>query len=71
MTDEGFQFPDRDDIEPPIHPLSARNPVPDDFGCVIRLNNQPKFAGEEQELAGSGDHELDGHRVASITTDCG
>ncbi|MFJ2607663.1 peptidase inhibitor family I36 protein [Streptomyces sp. NPDC091279] len=71
VTSEGFRFPDRDDIEPPIHPRSARSPLPDDFGCIVRLNDRPDFAGDEQEIDHVGNAELDGRRVASITSDCG
>ncbi|MFJ1747992.1 peptidase inhibitor family I36 protein [Streptomyces sp. NPDC088116] len=71
VTEEGFGFPDRDDIEPPIHPRSAYNPLLDDFGCIVRLNDRPYFQGDEQEVAGFGNQELDGRRVASITSDCG
>lgn len=66
-----FDFPTVDDIEPPIHPLSARNPLLDEFGCVVRLDDLPNFAGNEQELDAHGDAELSGARVASITDDCG
>jgi Peptidase inhibitor family I36 len=71
VTKDSFRFPDRDDIEPPIYPRSAYNPLLDDFGCIVRLNDQPHFAGDEQEVAGFGNQELDGRRVASITSDCG
>ncbi|MDH6126080.1 hypothetical protein [Kitasatospora sp. GP82] len=71
VTKDGFDLRQLDDIEPPIHPQSARNPLPDDFGCIVRLNDQPNFAGDEQEVSGIGDHELDGRRVASLTPDCG
>ncbi|KJK58683.1 peptidase inhibitor family I36 protein [Saccharothrix sp. ST-888] len=71
VTQEGFQFPDQDGIEPPIYPQSARNPLPDDFGCIVRLNDLPQFEGDEQEVSDFGDHELDGSRVGSLTSDCG
>ncbi|MFF2148608.1 peptidase inhibitor family I36 protein [Kitasatospora sp. NPDC058190] len=71
ITKDGFQLRELDDIEPPIFPRSAVNPLPDDFGCIIRLNDQPHFGGDEQELVGFGKHELDGRRVASLTSDCG
>ncbi|MFF2078883.1 hypothetical protein ACFVXG_29540 [Kitasatospora sp. NPDC058162] len=71
ITKSGFQLRELDDIEPPIHPLSAVNPLPDDFGCIIRLNDEPHFGGDEQELVGIGRHELDGRRVGSLTSDCG
>ncbi|MBD0695022.1 hypothetical protein [Streptomyces sp. CBMA123] len=58
-------------LEPPIFPRSAVDPLPDDFGCIIRLNDQPRFAGDEQELNGFGPHQLDGRRAGSLTTDCG
>ncbi|GGU63433.1 hypothetical protein GCM10010502_13050 [Kitasatospora aureofaciens] len=71
VTSEGFSLRELDDIEPPIHPRSAVAPLPNDFGCIIRLNDQPHFAGDEQELAHFGPHELDGRRVGSLTPDCG
>ncbi|MGW2250728.1 peptidase inhibitor family I36 protein [Kitasatospora sp. NPDC001660] len=71
ITKDGFNLRELDDIEPPIHPRSAVNPLPDDFGCIIRLNDRPNFGGDEQELTGFGKHELDGRRVASLTPDCG
>ncbi|MFB7664676.1 peptidase inhibitor family I36 protein [Kitasatospora sp. NPDC056138] len=71
VTKEGFRLAEQDDIEPSVHPRSARNPLPDDFGCIVRLNDRPDFGGDEQEVAGFGDHELDGRRVGSLTSDCG
>ncbi|MER7846473.1 peptidase inhibitor family I36 protein [Kitasatospora sp. NPDC096077] len=71
ITKDGFNLREIDDIEPPIFPRSAVDPLPDDFGCIIRLNDQPNFGGAEQELDKFGPHELDGRRVASITPDCG
>ncbi|MFJ9844691.1 peptidase inhibitor family I36 protein [Kitasatospora sp. NPDC101155] len=71
VTKNGFQLRDFDDIEPPTRPLSVHDPLPDDLGCIIRLNDQPHFAGQEQEASGFGNHELNGSRVASVTTDCG
>ncbi|MEV6977670.1 hypothetical protein [Kitasatospora sp. NPDC093806] len=68
---DGFTLRELGDIEPPIHPFSTFNPLPDDFDCIIRLNDEPNFAGDEQELVGFGKHELDGHRVGSLTADCG
>jgi Peptidase inhibitor family I36 len=70
MTEHAMTPPEEGDIEPPIFPRSARNPIPDDIGCIARLNDQPNFEGDEQEI-GFGNHELDGRRVASITVDCG
>jgi len=37
-----------------------------DFGCIVRLNDRPNFDGDEQEVDGFGNHELDGRRVASL-----
>ncbi|GAB2703815.1 peptidase inhibitor family I36 protein [Kitasatospora kifunensis] len=71
ITQDGFNLRTLEDIEPPIHPLSAFDPLPDDFGCIVRLNDQPHFRGEEQETDSYGIHELDGRRVASLTSDCG
>ncbi|MFC5187602.1 peptidase inhibitor family I36 protein [Actinomadura harenae] len=71
ITKGGFQLRELDDIEPPIFPRSAFDPLPDDFGCIVRLNDQPNFQGDEQETDSHGLHELDGRRVASLTSDCG
>lgn len=71
ITRTGFKLPEEADIEPPVLPRSVRNPLPDAFGCIVRLNDRPDFAGEEQEVSGFGVHELDGRRVASLTPDCG
>ncbi|EST18748.1 hypothetical protein [Streptomyces roseochromogenus] len=71
VTKTGFNFPEADSLDPVIKPLSAHNPIPDSFGCIVRLNDQPHFAGSEQEISGSGDKELTGAPVASITPDCG
>ncbi|WP_344635276.1 peptidase inhibitor family I36 protein [Kitasatospora cystarginea] len=71
VTRNGFDLRELDDIAPAVHPRSVRNPVPDGFGCIVRLNDKPNFAGEEQEVSGYGDHELDGRRVGSLTPDCG
>lgn len=71
VTEDGFTFPEVDDLEPMIKPLSAYNPIPNSFGCIIRLNNKPHFAGEEQEIDGFGHAELTGAPVGSITPDCG
>ncbi len=68
---DSFQLDELDDIEPPIFPRSARNPLPGDFGCIVRLNDGPNFGGDEQEVSGFGNHELDGRRVGSLTPDCG
>jgi hypothetical protein len=65
-----FTFPDVDALELPSNPRSARNPIPDSFGCVVRLNDKAHFAGDEQEIGG-GDSELSGVPVASMTADCG
>jgi hypothetical protein len=65
-----FTFPDADALSLPSGPRSAYNPIPDSFGCIVRLNDQAHFAGEEQEVSG-GDSELSGAPVASITVDCG
>ncbi|MET8627412.1 peptidase inhibitor family I36 protein [Kitasatospora sp. NPDC004669] len=71
ITKDGFQLRELDGIEPPIFPRSARNPLPDGAGCIVRLNDRPHFAGDEQEVVGFGNHELDGRRVGSLTPDCG
>lgn len=71
ITKDGFTLRELDDIEPPIHPRSAFDPLPNDFGCIVRLNDQPNFAGDEQETDSYGLHELDGRRVGSLTPDCG
>ncbi|MBB4894167.1 hypothetical protein FHS39_003201 [Streptomyces olivoverticillatus] len=71
ITRTGFKLQEEADIEPSVFPRSVRNPLPDTFGCIVRLNDRPGFAGEEQEVSGFGDHELDGRRVASLTPDCG
>ncbi|MEV4443123.1 hypothetical protein AB0K09_29770 [Streptomyces sp. NPDC049577] len=71
VTRTGFRLRELDDIEPPIHPKSARNPLPDAFGCIVRLNDRQHFAGDEQEVDHYGDAELDGRRVGSLTPDCG
>lgn len=71
VTEESFELPDENDIEPPIFPRSVHNPIPDDFGCLVRLNDEPHFRGDEQNVPGFGNHELDGRRVASLTVDCG
>ncbi|MFI9271158.1 peptidase inhibitor family I36 protein [Kitasatospora sp. NPDC052896] len=71
VTKTGFDLRELDDIEPAIFPRSVRNPLPDGFGCIVRLNDRPDFAGEEQEVSGYGNHELDGRRVGSLTPDCG
>ncbi|GGM81546.1 hypothetical protein GCM10012275_60260 [Longimycelium tulufanense] len=71
IATDGFNLRELDDIEPPIFPRSARNPLPNDFGCIVRLNDRPHFAGDEQEVDGFGNHELDGRRVGSLTPDCG
>ncbi|WP_129311543.1 peptidase inhibitor family I36 protein [Streptomyces sp. L2] len=71
VTRTGFTFPEVDSLDPVITPLSAHNPIPDSFGCIVRLNDKPHFAGSEQEIDGVGDHELTGGPVGSITPDCG
>ncbi|MFH8387821.1 peptidase inhibitor family I36 protein [Kitasatospora sp. NPDC018058] len=71
VTKGSFHLRELDDIEPPIFPKSVRNPIPDTFGCIVRLNDQPTFGGAEQEVSGFGNHELDGGRVGSLTPDCG
>ncbi|WP_066937835.1 hypothetical protein [Streptomyces sp. NBRC 110611] len=71
VTRTGFTFPEVDELSLPAAPLSARNPIPDDFGCIVRLNDKPHFAGSEQEIDGFGAAELTGAPVASITPDCG
>ncbi|MFC5723942.1 hypothetical protein ACFP1Z_27630 [Streptomyces gamaensis] len=71
VTRTGFHFPEVDALDPVITPRSARNPIPDSFGCIVRLNDKPHFAGDEQEISGSGDAELTGAPVGSITPDCG
>ncbi len=65
-----FTFPDVDALALPGGPRSAHNPIPDSFGCVVRLNDKAHFAGEEQEIGG-GNSELSGAPVAAITVDCG
>ncbi|MBD0746763.1 hypothetical protein [Streptomyces sp. CBMA152] len=71
VTKTGFTFPEVDSLDPAIKPMSARNPIPDSFGCIVRLNDKPHFAGDEQEISGFGDTELTGAPVGSITPDCG
>ncbi|MFI9722136.1 hypothetical protein ACIHFE_21140 [Streptomyces sp. NPDC052396] len=71
VTRTGFSFPDVDALEPLVAPRSAHNPLPDSFGCVVRLNDKPHFAGSEQEIDGFGDRELTGAPVGSLTVDCG
>ncbi|MFD8396514.1 hypothetical protein ACFV2N_46945 [Streptomyces sp. NPDC059680] len=71
VTGTGFTFPEVDSLAPGIEPLSARSPIPDTFGCIVRLNDKPNFAGSEQEIGGFGDSELTGAPVGSITPDCG
>ncbi|WP_438490235.1 hypothetical protein [Streptomyces sp. S186] len=71
VTKAGFTFPEVDSFDPVIKPLSARNPIPDTFGCIVRLNDKAHFAGSEQEIDGFGDKELSGAPVASMTPDCG
>ncbi|MYT33134.1 MULTISPECIES: hypothetical protein [unclassified Streptomyces] len=71
VTKTGFSFPEVDSLAPVIEPLSARNPIPDSFGCIVRLNDKAHFAGSEQEIDGFGDKELSGAPVGSMTPDCG
>ncbi|UJB44878.1 hypothetical protein [Streptomyces sp. A1-5] len=71
VTKTGFTFPEVDKLDPVIKPLSARNPIPDTFGCIVRLNDKAHFAGSEQEIDGFGDKELSGAPVGSMTPDCG
>ncbi|MGD3112048.1 hypothetical protein [Streptomyces sp. YGL11-2] len=71
VTKTGFTFPEVDSLDPVIKPLSARNPIPDTFGCIVRLNDKAHFAGSEQEIDGFGDKELSGAPVGSMTPDCG
>jgi hypothetical protein len=71
VTKGSFQLRELDATEPSTLPRSVRNPIPDSFGCIVRLNDQPHFAGDEQEVSGFGNHELDGRRVGSLTADCG
>ncbi|GGU87064.1 hypothetical protein GCM10010211_61520 [Streptomyces albospinus] len=71
VTKAGFTFPEVDSLDPAIKPLSARNPIPDTFGCIVRLNDKAHFAGSEQEIDGFGDKELSGAPVGSMTPDCG
>ncbi|RLU81354.1 hypothetical protein CTZ27_32995 [Streptomyces griseocarneus] len=71
VTRTGFSFPEVDALEPPVVPRSAYNPLPDSFGCIVRLNDKAHFAGDEQEIQGFGDAELSGAPVGSLTPDCG
>ncbi|WP_369355124.1 hypothetical protein [Streptomyces sp. cg2] len=71
VTKTGFNFPEVDSLDPVIKPLSARNPIPDTFGCIVRLNDKAHFAGSEQEIDGFGNKELNGAPVGSMTPDCG
>ncbi|MGW1074465.1 hypothetical protein [Streptomyces sp. NPDC002537] len=71
VTRTGFSFPEVDSLEPAVAPRSARNPIPDSFGCIVRLNDKAHFAGDEQEIQGFGDAELSGAPVASMTPECG
>ncbi|MGK4580546.1 hypothetical protein [Kitasatospora sp. HPMI-4] len=71
VTKTGFGLRELDDLGPAVRPKSVRNPIPDGFGCIVRLNDRPHFAGDEQEVSGFGDHELDGRPVGSLTSDCG
>ncbi|MCC2279401.1 hypothetical protein LKL35_28795 [Streptomyces sp. ET3-23] len=71
VTKNGFTFPEVDALDPVITPRSAYNPIPDDFGCIVRLNDRTHFAGSEQEIDGFGAKELSGAPVGSMVSDCG
>ncbi|KAI8079760.1 uncharacterized protein BX664DRAFT_317667 [Halteromyces radiatus] len=71
VTRTGFTFPKVDALNPVINPRSVYNPIPNTFGCIIRLNDEQHFAGAEQEVNGFGVHELTGAPVGSMVSDCG
>lgn len=71
VTKTGFTFPEVDALDPVIMPRSAYNPIPNDFGCIVRLNDRTHFAGSEQEIDGFGAKELNGAPVGSMVSDCG
>lgn len=71
VTKTGFNFPEVDALDPVTTPRSAYNPIPNDFGCIVRLNDKTHFAGSEQEIDGFGAKELSGAPVGSMVSDCG
>ncbi|KAA2255246.1 hypothetical protein F0L68_28930 [Solihabitans fulvus] len=71
VTSDWFTLADAEDIEPPIFPRSVRDPLPDGFGCTVRLDDQPNLAGTGWEVGDLGVDELTGARVASLAPICG